>query len=692
MARKPKDIGGSTVNEILQDLAIRHGVSIERLKSSEVRRLLGLLAEADAAALEKLEARIARLGPVELQRFGFGLVKTERLIKVREAIEEIADRSYDIIFGELASTMFEVGKAEVAFQAGAIAATVDVKVNWVTPSNTLLKTLARARPFSGEPGSSRLLSEYAKKWSEGKRDAVTGALRNSIIMGEGVPDATLRVREVLRNSRIGAERIARTGIAHITNAARQATYEANSDVIKGLKWVATLDSRTCLQCGPLDGKVFPIGSGPRPPLHFSCFPGDTLVTPCGEVTGVTKRPFKGDFVVIRTAAGRDVTCTPNHLIGTRRGWVAAKDIHVGDQVIGDGGSEWMRAVYDKRDDRKARIHDVAEAFRRSRGVIAREMPTAAPDFHGDGIDGEVGVVWSNGGLLPELDAPPLCHVEDLALARRDIIFALLTRLRHLAERIKRAWPATIELMASSCQRLTLLWRRAVHSRLLLLAGVPQGHTVLAQNLFDLRSDEAQSVCDTCGSYAGGVDGDYLVGAPSGLLQRYPVVALGGRRTEGDAAFFEDSIDGLVADPELFADRLGRVALQVEFDDVVSVLVKKDVLGHVYNLETEKNVYFAGGILAHNCRCVMVPVTKASIGFPKGARASSDGEVPADTTFADWLRNQSKATQEDVLGPTGAKLWKDGKLPLDGFVDKSGRRFTLDELRARNAEAFKRAGI
>lgn len=268
MAKKPKDprIGGETVNEILQDLAIRHGVSIEKLKSSEVKKLLDILAEADADALDKLERRLERLGPIELQRFGFGQATTERLVKVREAIEDIADRSYEIMYGNLASTMFDIAKAEVAFQAGAIAATLEVTTEWITPSNTLLKTLVRARPFAG-----KLLREYASEWSRGKKERVTAAIRTAIINGQTIREARKEVAKILDNANtIGADRVARTAIAYISNASRQATYDANADVIKGVKWVATLDSRTCAECGSLDGKVFPVGSGRRPPAHLSC--------------------------------------------------------------------------------------------------------------------------------------------------------------------------------------------------------------------------------------------------------------------------------------------------------------------------------------------------------------------------------------------------------------------------------------
>jgi len=35
-------------------------------------------------------------------------------------------------------------------------------------------------------------------------------------------------------------------------------------------FLATLDHRTCLVCGALDGKVFKVGEGAIPPLHVGC--------------------------------------------------------------------------------------------------------------------------------------------------------------------------------------------------------------------------------------------------------------------------------------------------------------------------------------------------------------------------------------------------------------------------------------
>lgn len=100
-----------------------------------------------------------------------------------------------------------------------------------------------------------------------------------------------------------------------------------------------------------------------------------------------------------------------------------------------------------------------------------------------------------------------------------------------------------------------------------------------------------------------------------------------------------------------------------------------------------------------CRSTSVPVVKSwrELGvpideLPPGERASMDGTTPGDTTFAEWIRKQSAARQDEVLGPTRGALMRRGGLELSNFYNDKGRSLTLDELRAKDAAAFKRAGL
>lgn len=66
-----------------------------------------------------------------------------------------------------------------------------------------------------------------------------------------------------------------------------------------------------------------------------------------------------------------------------------------------------------------------------------------------------------------------------------------------------------------------------------------------------------------------------------------------------------------------------------------------------------------------------------------------GQVKASTNFGKWFANQDATFQREWLGPTRYKLYKDGQMALDRFVDPQvGRQYSLEELRRRDAETFK----
>lgn len=68
------------------------------------------------------------------------------------------------------------------------------------------------------------------------------------------------------------------------------------------------------------------------------------------------------------------------------------------------------------------------------------------------------------------------------------------------------------------------------------------------------------------------------------------------------------------------------------------------------------------------------------------------QVKANTKFDTWLKRQPDWFIKDTLGETRAKLFLDGKMSLSSFTDMAGRTLRLDELAARDAAAFARAGI
>jgi hypothetical protein len=58
----------------------------------------------------------------------------------------------------------------------------------------------------------------------------------------------------------------------------------------------------------------------------------------------------------------------------------------------------------------------------------------------------------------------------------------------------------------------------------------------------------------------------------------------------------------------------------------------------------------------------------------------DGGRVADASVTGWLRRRDTAFQDEVLGPTRARLFREGRLsPRDLIEAATGRPLTLEEL-------------
>jgi SPP1 gp7 family putative phage head morphogenesis protein len=88
----------------------------------------------------------------------------------------------------------------------------------------------------------------------------------------------------------------------------------------------------------------------------------------------------------------------------------------------------------------------------------------------------------------------------------------------------------------------------------------------------------------------------------------------------------------------------------------------------------------------SCRCVLSPIPKTftELGFDiaepgTGTRASSEGPIDATTTFEQFLKRQSPAFIDKVLGAKRADMFLAGKITLRDLISGTGRPLTLEEL-------------
>lgn len=127
----------------------------------------------------------------------------------------------------------------------------------------------------------------------------------------------------------------------------------------------------------------------------------------------------------------------------------------------------------------------------------------------------------------------------------------------------------------------------------------------------------------------------------------------------------------------------RIRDQLQYE----VLTHKPIKHHIPWLQGPGRLHF-------NCRSTSSPVTKSwrELGIPidemtPGQRASMDGTVSAELNYSAWLDKQSDERKAQVLGRERYKLYKDGKLALEDFYSPSGEWLTLDQIKARDTQAF-----
>jgi SPP1 gp7 family putative phage head morphogenesis protein len=130
--------------------------------------------------------------------------------------------------------------------------------------------------------------------------------------------------------------LVRTSVNQVANAASQQVYEANQDITKKYRYVATLDTRTSSICRALDGREFEYGKGPTPPQHFNCRSTTVPVIDYDELGFTPPPPAK------RAAAGGQVPADQ-----TYGQWLAKQDLETKARALGASKVPYFNRLADK---------------------------------------------------------------------------------------------------------------------------------------------------------------------------------------------------------------------------------------------------------------------------------------------------------------------------------------------------------
>lgn len=339
------------VNQILYDLSVSHQIGLQRLSTATVRKVLALVDRVERDVLTRLSENQTRIAASRLER-------------QLASLQRVFAAGYEELTRRVGADAAELATYEAEYQQAKITSAVPLQIEFVLPAPEQLQAAATARPFQG-----RYLSEWGSDLADGAFKRVRDAVRVGYAEGQTTPQIVQRIRGtrganyrdgITQISRRGAEGMARTALNHTANYARDLTYQKNADLIKGVRWVSTLDLRTTPICRARDGQVFPLMSGPRPPAHWACRSTTSPVMKSWQEMGVdadeipesTRASMNGqvpETETYQTWLGRQSATVQDDVLGRTRGLLFRNGGLTLDRFVDQAGRELTLPELRRRD-------------------------------------------------------------------------------------------------------------------------------------------------------------------------------------------------------------------------------------------------------------------------------------------------------------------------------------------------------
>ncbi|HHZ4751435.1 TPA: polymorphic toxin-type HINT domain-containing protein [Yersinia enterocolitica] len=712
----------ATINERLRDEAIAHSLFQSRYGAGVAREMVKVLNESDAEISARLIVALDGVNP--------NSVTVKRLESLLASVRLVNKQAINAMYASLSDELLDFAKHEAGYQLSLFDSLLPGSVLNRFPLAAITQeqvyAAAMAQPFQG-----RLLRDWAENIEADRMTRIINTVKNGYLAGDTVEQMVRKVRGTkARNYQDGAidagrrnvTAVVKTAVTHLAAVARDKFADNNSNIIDAKQWLSTLDNKTSHDCiirdrlkytlegkpighkvpylqGPgrihfcavVEGTLIVTDGGTKPVENIQL--GDMVLTHKGTFEPVTQKLSKnnqhGVIVEINTYSGRRIRITHDHPVLTVTGWKFAGALKIGDKLFHDG-KEIMPIANSKSivspdaDNYPTRIRQTLIALLRTAEFVSTEIDL---NSHSEGWDREVEDVV----VESILRNPSIVMGE----SERHHLLALGHLLGELG--LKRLGNLLPNIIANRSSKHSLTCglistnrsvgfddhrRNTGHS-----AGVIFHHPfrVGFHHGISLFSESEEMMLRPrltvhCASLVALPD---LLGFGSNTN-----IVLDSESGKDAISNTEISFDG--TERESVGPMLGLYNAGVigEFShDAVKSIIVVDYIDKVYDLGVgESNSYFADGLLVSNCRSMETLITKSwrELGIDidemdEGTRASMDGQVPAGTTYGEWLQRQSYRRQVQVLGETRARLMKDAGMRTDEFFTDTGEWLTLKQL-------------
>jgi predicted ABC-type ATPase len=321
-----------SVDDKLFHEVITNALDVERLKAGEARNVVKMIAAMAQELSAELEAgELSGLRRSEVEKF---LKNASEII--RQHYTDIAELSD---FSSISATVQHATASSLEMVLGIDAVSLPSKfyTNSVN-SNVMIEGSPTADWWRGQ--AENVVEQFVSNVRLGLTAGETNEQITRRIVGSsgeaGILDVATRDARTLVHS----------SIQTVANDARRKTFEANSDIIKGIKQVSTLDGHTTIICvsysgaswnldyEPINGNDLPYNGGA--PRHWNCRSAEVPITKTFAelgLAGVKEPPVSTRASVDGQIAGDT----------TFEGFLRGKSIAFQDELLGAGRAELWRS-------------------------------------------------------------------------------------------------------------------------------------------------------------------------------------------------------------------------------------------------------------------------------------------------------------------------------------------------------------
>jgi len=248
----------TSANDKILDAMQSRALDLQRLAAGQARDVGRFLAVLEG----DIVAQLARIDPT-----GIGSIsrRAARLEKLLAQVKATIVASYRSEGKRLANELREIADMEARFAVSAINQGAGVQLITSELTRGQLVAITGDLLVQGAP-----VSDWLSRQAGDTLTRFTDNMRLGIAQGETNGQLIRRIRggkqngEVVKGfmdiTRNHADSLVRSATQAVSQASRQAVYDANDDIVKAEQWVSTIDLRTTEECGARDGLTYTVGT------------------------------------------------------------------------------------------------------------------------------------------------------------------------------------------------------------------------------------------------------------------------------------------------------------------------------------------------------------------------------------------------------------------------------------------------